>query len=838
LICQSCKRRPATMTADILVDGTLKTVKLCGLCAHRVQMQQVWEDKAIGAAGGKAYYTQDLSAPIPTGTSNVVFTAITKRGQKVMEWAESESRKFGIEGIASSAILISLLTEERSASYDILREMGVDLDKSFRALHEALKDQASRERESLERIDTRSLLSEAQKRALDFDDKVVEPEHIMLALLDAGKSLALEILLKLGVNLKELKARLFYYLESQRMERDIHGQPAPIFRQMTPMDQILGDKPDSGSILHFFSRDLVQESREKDFDTSVGREDIVERMVRVLCRERRNNPLLVGDSGVGKTYLVESLAKKVSDGDVPANLRDISIAELDPVALMEGASFQGELEKRVKLLASEMSSHPGGFILYIPYIQYMLGEEGRLSGVSLNAVLQPILENPKLWCIATATFKNYENLIAPNENLSETFQKIAVEELPAGSTLQLLRNLRPHYESFHNVRISDEALDAAVSLSDRYLTGLRLPDKAIDLIDEAAAHVAVENNDVEGAEVSAEKVAEIITLATGIPVTSLLEDESQRLLNMEGELAGRVIGQDRAIRVVSETIRRSRAGLSDQKRPIGTFLFMGSTGVGKTEVARSLAEFLFDDERAMVRLDMSEFSEKHSVAKLIGSPPGYIGYEEGGQLTSAVNEKPYSVVLLDEIEKAHPAVFNLLLQLMDEGRLTDSRGKTVNFRNTIIIMTSNIAGELIGSMPVEDTAPGAGPGLSTPYPIMQKIKEYFSMEFINRIDEIVIFNPLGEKEIEKIVELKVAAVAGQLKSKGMELRLDDSARALLASTGFSHEFGARFLQRAIQKELSNPLSDLLLKGEANAGDSVVVRASEGTLAFEIAPAVS
>jgi ATP-dependent Clp protease ATP-binding subunit ClpA len=430
LICLSCKRRPATMTADILVDGKLNTLKLCGLCAHRAQMQRTWDGKGWRAAEGKTHFTGDLSSPIPSGTSNVVFTAITKRGQRVMEWAESESIRFGVGGIASTAILISLLTEEGSASYEILREMGVDLDKAFLALNKALKEESSRDGGPYEQIDARSLLSEAQRRASDFNDAVVEPEHIMLALLDGEKSLALEILLRLGVNLKELKARLFYYLECQRMERDIRGQPAPIFRQMTPLEQVVGDAPAGGSILHFFSRDLVQEARETNFDTSVGRDDLVERLVRVLCRERRNNPLLVGDSVVGKTYLVEALAKRVAGGDVPAPLREVSIAELDTVALMEGASMQGELAKRV-------------------------------------------------------------------------------------------------------------------------------------------------------------------------------------------------IGQDRAIKVVSETVRRSRAGLSDQKHPIGTFLFMGSTGVGKTEVAKSLAEFLFDDERAMVRLDMSEFSEQHSVAKLIGSPPGW-----------------------------------------------------------------------------------------------------------------------------------------------------------------------------------------------------------------------
>ena len=836
MICQSCKRRPATMAADILVDGKVRTLKLCGLCAHRVQMRSDWDDKGWKAQERKTHFTQDLSLPFPSDTQTLVFTAITKRGQKVMEWAERESRQFGLEGIASSAILISLLTEEKSASYQILSEMGVDLDKAFRALHDALKVQAADKRHD-EPMSARALLSQAQQKASEFDDKVVEPEHIMLALLEGEKSLATEILLKLGVNIKELRARIFYYLECQRMERNMHGS-APIFRQMTPLEQVLSDKPTvDGSILRFFGRDLVQEARERDFDTSVGRASLVERMIRVLCRSRRNNLLLVGDGGVGKTYVVEALAQKVADGEVPASLQGISIAELDTVALMEGASIQGELEKRVRLLAREMSSYPGGFILFVPYIQHMLGEEGRISGVSLNTILQPILENPKLWCIATTTFKHYENLIAPDENLSNTFQNIAVDEMSTESTLELLRNLKSHYESFHNVHIADEALVAAVHLSDRYLSGLRLPDKAIDLVDEAAAHVSVEGGTDAMGEVSAEKVAEVVTMATGIPAKSLLQEESERLLNMEQELGRRVIGQERALKVVSETVRRARAGLSDQKRPIGTFLFMGSTGVGKTEVARSLAEFLFGQERSMIRLDMSEFSEKHSVAKLIGSPPGYVGYEEGGQLTSAVSEKPYSVVLLDEIEKAHPAVFNLLLQLMDEGRLTDSRGKTVNFRNTIIIMTSNIAGEMINMLPLSDAESGGELDISTLDMIMVRVKEYFSMEFINRIDEIVIFNPLRTTDIEKIVDIKVDAVSKQMKAKGLDLLLERSACSLLARKGFSREFGARYLQRTIQKELSNSLSDLILKGKAGRGDAIRVGAEGDSLIFEVnAPA--
>jgi ATP-dependent Clp protease ATP-binding subunit ClpC len=795
-------------------------------------MSEKWSGQGISSAASKVHVTQDLSSPLPSGTKQVVFTAITKRGQKVMEWAERESKNFGLDDIASTAILMSILSEDRGASLDILREMGVDLDAAFKALHDALKSESAKGKRT-EPVNARILLTRAQEKAAAFDDKVVEPEHIMLALIDSGQSLAMEILLRLGVNVRELKARLLYYLECQRMERDMSRSTTPIFQQMTPLEQAIEKDEESGTLLKFFGRDLVQEARDRRLDVAAGRENLIQRMMRILCRSRRNNPLLVGESGVGKSYMVEALAHRIAEGDVPEQLRDVRISELDAIALVDGASLRGELEKRIKNLVKEMASSPSGFIIFIPYVHTMMGEEARNSGVSLTPILQPILENPKIWCIATTTFKYYDNLIASDEYLSSFFHNIQVEELSPEGTLQLLGVLRPHYERFHNVKINDDALEAAVTLSDRYLTELNLPDKAIDLVDEAATHVAMARTGTGVSDVGDESVAEVVTMATGIPVKRLLKEEAERLLHMEDEMSKRIIGQRKALRVVSETIRRSRAGLADQRKPIGSFLFMGPTGVGKTEVARSLADFLFGGEKSMVRLDMSEFSEKHSVAKLIGSPPGYIGYEEGGLLTSAVDQKPYSVVLLDEIEKAHPAVFNLLLQLLDEGRLTDSHGKTVNFRNTIIIMTSNIASDIIAELAAADAAEGEGLNLEAENLLMDKVKENFSMEFINRIDEIVIFDPLSLAEIESIVDLKLATIAKLLEKKAMRLHLDQSAKGLLAQHGYSSEFGARFLQRAIQKELTNPLSDFLLRGDMGSGDTVVVEAVGDELVFKV-----
>ncbi len=467
-ICQSCKKRPATMLSKVLVDGEQRTLRLCGLCAHRFSMKQSWLQNPYGGAppAEGVVVTGDLGQPVPPGTESLVFTSITQRGQWVMEWAERESTNFGMGSIASTAVLVGLLTEEKAASFEIMSEMGVDLDTAFMALNEALSKKV--ERSGANPLDTRSLLRRAQDIAASFQDPLVEPEHIMLSLLDHRKTLAVEILLRLGVNVKELRARLLYYLECQRIERGpVTAQP--VFQHNGSVQEALKQPGDSG-LLQFFGRDLILEARQDPLEVAAGREELLERMTSVLCLHRRNNPLLVGEAGVGKAFIVEALAQRVVRGEVPQILKGVRIAELDAVALAAGASVQGELEQRILRLVNEMTSHVEGFILYIPYVHTMLGEEARASGVSISSLLQPILDHPRIWCIAATTFKHFENLIAPDENLSSFFQKIVVDELAPEHTVSLLTALRPRYEKFHRVKISDEAVEAAVGLSDRYLT--------------------------------------------------------------------------------------------------------------------------------------------------------------------------------------------------------------------------------------------------------------------------------------------------------------------------------------------------------------------------------
>ncbi|MEO0145647.1 MAG: ATP-dependent Clp protease ATP-binding subunit [candidate division WOR-3 bacterium] len=595
------------------------------------------------------------------------------------------------------------------------------------------------------------------------------------------------------------------------------------------------------SNLERFTRDLTQMAREGRLDPVIGRESEITQLMEVLTRRQKNNPVLVGEAGVGKTAIAEGLAQRIAEGKVPKSLLGKRVLSLDMGALVAGTRYRGDFEERIKGVLDEVKS-AGDVILFIDEIHNLVGA-GRAEG-SMDAanLLKPALARGDFQVIGATTPDEYRQYIEKDSALERRFQMIWVSEPGPETTLEILKGLKPKYEAHHSLKITDEALEAAVKLTERYVQARHQPDKAIDALDQAAARVRIRAGEVPvaddeeevspGAEelrVTAEDVAEVVSRWTGIPVSKLVAEEKKRLLEIEELLHKRVIAQDEAVRKVAEAIRRSRAGVSDPRRPMGSFLFLGPTGVGKTELARALAEFLFGDEDAMLRLDMSEFKEEHSVAKLIGSPPGYVGYEEGGKLTEAVRRRPYTVLLLDEVEKAHPRVFDLFLQVLDDGRLTDSHGRTVSFRNAVIVMTSNI-----GSFYLQEALKRGSEEAfrEAEARVMEEVRHSFRPEFLNRIDEIVVFRPLTKDQIKSIVDLMIGRLNERLKEQGFSVELSEEARVWLAERGYEPAQGARPLRRLIQREIENRLSEMILRDELREGESVLVRANDAGLIME------
>ena len=797
----------------------------------------------------------------------------TEQAQEILARSQELVRQFRHNQWDVEHILLALLQQEGGLTSEILEKLGVDADRMRQRLEGVLDAAPKLAYEGTQIYATpriAHLFENATAEAERLKDEFVGTEHLLIAIAAERQGEAARILREFGIDQEKIYRAL----------QDIRGTQRVTDARAESKYRAL-DK---------YSRDLTAMAREGKLDPVIGREEEIRRVIQVLSRRTKNNPVIIGEAGVGKTAIVDGLAQKIVANDVPDSLKGRRVIALDMAALVAGSKFRGEFEERLKAVMDEIRRAQGEIVLFIDELHTVVGAGAAEGAIDASNMLKPALARGELQCVGATTLDEYREHIEKDAALERRFQPVYIDEPSVEETVEILRGLRPRYEAHHKIKIDDSALVAAAQLSQRYITERFLPDKAIDLIDEAASKLRIDLEsappEVKGLEqqikhlaneeeaasqrreyeratqlkaerlsleaqfneakarwlqegkidavVSEEDIAELVAKWTGIPVSRMLEGDTEKLLHMEESLHQRVIGQDEAITAVSDAIRRARAGLKDPKRPIGSFIFLGPTGVGKTELARALAEFLFDDEEAMVRLDMSEYMEKHTVSRLIGSPPGYIGYEEGGQLTEAVRRRPYKVILFDEVEKAHPDVFNILLQILEDGRLTDGHGRTVDFKNTVVIMTSNLGtGEFqrqAMGFQLEGQTRSEQQRLRSA--IESALKQTFRPELLNRIDETIIFQPLTQEQIVQIVDLMIKDVQKRLADRKVTVEITDKAREWLAKEGFDPVFGARPLRRAIQRHVENPLSKRLLSGEFQEGDNIVVdRGAEG-LVFE------
>ncbi|MDW8053707.1 MAG: AAA family ATPase [Anaerolineae bacterium] len=812
------------------------------------------------------------------------FDRFTERAQDAAARAYEILQRYGHTQVDTEHILLALVEQPEGAVSQIIQMIGADpaviagkLDEELRRVPR-VNIYGGQVAQVFITPRVKRILDVANEEANRLRDEYISTEHIFLAISTERGTPAARILAESGITRDKISDAI---KDLRRGQRVTDRQAESKYRT-----------------LEKFSRDLTQMAKEGKLDPVIGRDEEIMRVIQVLSRRTKNNPVLIGEAGVGKTAIVEGLAQKIVSGDVPEPLLGKRIVALDLAAMVAGSRFRGDFEERLKNAIEEVQRSEGEIILFIDEIHNVVGAGGGTGAIDASNMLKPALARGELQTIGATTLDEYRKFIEKDSALERRFAPVFVDEPSVEETIAMLRVLRDRYEAHHKVRISDEALEAAARLSARYITERKLPDKAIDLIDEAAARLRVAlftlppdlkaksqelerlraeeeasaaaqdyqraaeikvqrlrlQQEFEAARerwqleknldevVDADDIAAVVAQWTGIPVQQMKETESEKLLKMEERLHERIIGQDEAIKAISDAIRRARSGLKDPNRPIGSFIFLGSSGVGKTELAKALAWFLFDDENALVRVDMSEYREPHTVSKLFGAPPGYVGYEEGGQLTERIRRRPYQVVLFDEIEKAHPDVWNALLQILDEGRLTDGQGRTVYFNNTVIIMTSNIGTEYVrkgGTLGfVKPSSEEELKLVADHKKIEDALKRTFRPEFLNRVDEIIIFSPLTLEDVEKIVELQMRELRERLKEKGLAIELSDAARKWLARQGYDPNFGARPLRRAMQKYLEGPLSIQLLKGQFKAGDCVRVDvAPEGnSLQFTLAPA--
>lgn len=809
----------------------------------------------------------------------MMFGRFTERAQKVIYFAQEEAHSLQHGYVGTEHILLGILKEEGGVARKSLNDVNIDLEKVKKLVieYEGKGDTELYKNEIPLTPRTKRLLELSFPEARSLNHNYVSPEHILLALIKEGEGVAYTILSNLGVDLDRLKKTIIENLSGQ--EKSTANEETKNSSLPTPtLDQ--------------FGRDLTQMAREGKLDPVIGRDKETQRVLEILSRRTKNNPCLIGEPGVGKTAIAEGLAQKIVEGNIPEILKDKRVITLDLSSMVAGSKYRGEFEDRLKKVMNEIFK-AGNVLLFIDEIHTIIGAGGAEGAIDASNILKPSLARGEIQCIGATTIDEYRKYIEKDAALERRFQPVNVGEPTKEEATLILKGLRDKYEAHHRVKITDDAIDAAVNLSDRYITDRYLPDKAIDLIDEAGAKVRIDNltappdlknleeqlekvlkdkadaislqdfekaaklrdeekklkqeleeskkdwktkNNVTNHIVSEGHIAAVVSKWTKVPVEKLTEKESERLLKLEEILHKRVVGQDEAVKSVARAVRRARVGLKDPKRPVGSFIFLGPTGVGKTELSKALAEAIFGDENSIIRIDMSEYMEKHTVSRLIGSPPGYVGFDEGGQLTEKVRRNPYSVVLFDEIEKAHPEVFNILLQILEDGRLTDGKGKVINFKNTIIILTSNVGAHTIkkqksmGFSVSEKEANSQYENMKEN--VMEELKRTFRPEFLNRIDDIIVFHQLEEKDLQYIVKLMLKSVSERLSEQGVNIEFNEKAEKLLASEGFDLTYGARPLRRHITKTVEDKLSEEILLGNVSTGDSIVVTEEEGKLEFK------
>ena len=806
------------------------------------------------------------------------FAKFTERGQRALIAAQTEAAQLGRSYVGTEHLLLGVLTDPGAAA-GILR--GVTLDGARNEIVAIL----GRGTDSIEGKQmvytprTKKVIEQSVREARELKQNYVSVEHLLLALMREREGVAAHVLIKMGLDLNKAREELLHILtgaDDGAAQGDAEAQETPILDQ--------------------FSRDLTAAARSGELDPVIGREREIERIVQILSRRRKNNPVLIGEPGVGKSAIVEGLAQLIVEENIPEILRGKRVVSLDLAAMLAGAKYRGEFEERLKNAMAEIKKN-GNIIMFIDELHTIVGAGASEGAIDAANILKPMLARGEIQCIGATTLGEYHKHIEKDGALERRFQPVQVGEPTKEESVAILAGLRDRYEAHHRVRITDEALRAAVYLSDRYIPDRCLPDKAIDLIDEAASRVriqaftappdmkeqqlklsalnketeeAVANEDFETAArlrdrkkalqnemeerrsaweqklnskmetVGEEEVAHIVSIWTGVPVSKLTQDEAQRLIHLEDTLHRRVVGQEEAVKAVARAVRRARAGLKDPNRPIGSFIFLGPTGVGKTELCKALGEALFGDEDSLIRIDMSEYMEKHSVSRMIGSPPGYVGHEEGGQLTEKVRRKPYAIILFDEVEKAHPDVFNLLLQILEDGRLTDGQGRVVDFKNTVIVMTSNAGAHTIkkqralgfgGQEDSEKTYDAMREN------IMDEVRQIFRPEFLNRVDEIIVFHALTEAEIDQIARLLLDQVCLRLEDRGIQLEVGEEALRLISKAGYDLKYGARPLRRAIQRLVEDALSEEILLGDVRLGDKVLASVEDEKLKFTAVPDV-